>query len=174
MAATQKNRDILIKQKKDLEKKYLKDGAKPPIYRRVEDMIFMVEQYVKDGCAIKTRVVGRKPNETIIQERRLSLYGLALHLGFSNRVQMNNFAQRYPEYADVIRLGKTYVAEYYESLGQDGVSPTFMNFMLHNIDGLVMKKEEEDGGYQQKKKRINFTGRQKDNKVMSINGRKSS
>ena len=164
-------RDILIKQKKNLQKKYFKDGAKPPKYNSVEDMIFMVEQYVTDGCQIKTTVHGTGQRKFIVQTRRLSLYDLALHLGFSSRKQMNNFADNHPDYAEVIRLGRTYVARYYEGLGQDGVSPTFMNFMLHNIDGLVMSKEDQDGGYVKKKARLKFTNHDKQGKVKALNER---
>jgi hypothetical protein len=163
-------KDILIKQKKNLTKKYLKDGARPPRYKCPEDMIYMVDQYVKDGCAISTKIVGRAPNERIIQSRRLSLYGLAIHLGFSSRKQMNNFADRHPEYKDVIQMGKTYVAEFYEGLGQDGVSPTFMNFMLHNIDGLVMSKDDPNSGGTKKRKRIKFSNRNTNSKVRTLDG----
>ena len=157
MAVKEKSRDILIKQNKNLVKKYIKNRAKPPQYASPDDMLFMVNQYVTDGCEIKSVISGRPPNAIVVQTRRLSLYGLALHLGFSSRKQMNNYADNHPEYAEIIRLGRTYIAQYYESLGQDGVSPTFMNFMLHNIDGLVMSKEDEDNGYQQKKTRVKFT-----------------
>lgn len=160
-----KSRDILIKQNKNLVKKYFKDGAKPPKYASTDDMLFMVNQYVTDGCDIKSVVSGRPPNAIVIQTRRLSLYGLALHLGFSSRKQMNNYADNHPDYAEIIKLGRTYIAQYYEHLGQDGVSPTFMNFMLHNIDGLVMSKEDQDGGYVKKKTRVKFTNHNKVRKI---------
>jgi len=159
------SRDILIKQKTNLIKKYIKRGAGVPLYTSPDDMLFMVNQYVTDGCQVKSQIVGRPPNAIVVQSRRLSLYGLALHLGFSSRKQMNNYADNHPEYADVIRLARTYVAEYYEGLGQDGVSPTFMNFMLHNIDGLVMSKEDQEGGYKSKKTKVNFTNHNKVRKI---------
>ena len=165
-------KDVIIKQKKTLEYRYIKNGAKPPTYKSPEDMLFMVNQYATDGCEIKSVFAGTAANKRIIQTRRLSLYGLALHLGFSSRKQMNNYADNHPEYADVIRYGRTLVAQYYESLGQDGVSPTFMNFMLHNIDGLIMSKEDQDGGYKKKKKpRIKFTNHNKQGNVKTLNGR---
>jgi len=166
MADKKESRDILIVQKKNLTKKFIKNGAKPPIYSSPEDMLYMVNQYVTDGCKLKTVVSGRPPNAIVVQTRRLTLYGLALHIGFSSRKQMTNYADNNPAYGEVIKLARTYVAEYYEGLGQDGVSPTFMNFMLHNIDGLVMSKEDQEGGYKRKKTKVKFTNH--NNKVRKI------
>ena len=162
--------DILIEQKPKEEWicKYIKRINKPPEYRHPQDMLDMVNQYLIDGCNIKTVVHGRPPATFIVQTRKLSLYGLALHLGFTSRKQMMNFRYNNPHYQEVIDYGRTSIAQYYEELGQDGVSPTFMNFMLHNIDGLVMKKEDEDGGYQTRKANIKFTNHAKEGRLRKL------
>lgn len=170
MAEKKKEGDFLIKQKKDLETKYIKRIGQPPQYHRPEDMLFMINQYVNDGCKIGRKVVGRAPNQRIIEFRRLSYYGLITHLGFSSRKQMNTFAVQNSRYAETIKYGKTLIAEYYEELAQDGVSPTFMNFMLHNIDGLVMSKEDQEGGYERKTPKLKFTNHNKSGTVKTLNG----
>jgi len=165
-----KEGDFLIKQKKNLETKYIKRIGLPPEYTKPQDMLDMVNQYVEDGCKIGRKVVGRPPNQRVIEFRRLSYYGMITHLGFSSRKQMNSFSVRNPRYEEVIKYAKTLIAEYYEELAQDGVSPTFMNFMLHNIDGLVMSKEDSEGGYEKKTPKISFTNHDKGGKVKSLNG----
>ena len=172
--ADKKEGDFLIKQKKNLEKKYVKRIGLPPEYHKPEDMLFMIRQYVEDGCKIGRKVVGRNPNQRVIEFRRLSYYGLITHLGFSSRKQMNAYATRNSRYTETIKYAKTLIAEYYEELAQDGVSPTFMNFMLHNIDGLVMSKEDQDGGYEKKTPKLKFTNHDKSGKVKDINGKRST
>lgn len=169
--ADKKEGDFLIKQKKNLETKYIKVIGQPPQYHRPQDMLDMVEQYVTDGCKIGRKVVGRAPNQRIIEFRRLSYYGMITHLGFSSRKQMNSFMARNSRYEEVLRYAKTLIAEYYEELAQDGVSPTFMNFMLHNIDGLVMSKEDTEGGFEKKTPKLSFTNHNKQGKVKDINGK---
>lgn len=166
------SQDILIEQKpkEELFMKYIKRINKPPQYNHPQDMLDMVNQYLTDGCNIKTTVHGRAPHSFIVQTRKLSLYGLALHLGFTSRKQMMNFRLNNTHYQEVIDYGRTSIAQYYEELGQDGVSPTFMNFMLHNIDGLVMRKDDEEGGYIKRKSRIKFTNHDKKGNVRKLDG----
>lgn len=165
-----KKKDFLIKQKAVLETKYIKKIGRPPQYMNPSDMLYMVNQYVKDGCKLGRKVVGRSPNERIIEFRRLSYYGLITHLGFTSRQQMNNYAVQHSDFEEVVKYGRTLIAEYYEELAQDGVSPTFMNFMLHNIDGLIMSKEDVNGGFEKKVPKISFTNHNKQGKVKTLNG----
>jgi hypothetical protein len=162
--------DFIIEQKKILFKKFIKRVGHPPEYKTPQDMLDMVNQYLTDGCEIGRKVVGRAPNQRVIEFKRLGYYALLMHLGFTSRRQMVSYGVRHPKFEEVLKYGKTAIASHYESLGQDGVSPTFMNFMLHNIDGLIMSKEDSEGGYEKKVAKISFNNHNKEGKVKTLNG----
>ena len=99
---------------KNLKKLYTKATGKPPVYQSPDDMMVMIKQYIDKGCKVKNHVVGRKPHETIIEIKILTLMGICLHLGFTSRKQMYDFSSRHADYSEPIAYGKTLITQYYE------------------------------------------------------------
>ena len=155
---------------KNLKKLYHKTTGKPPVYQSPEDMMTMVTQYVGKGCKVRNEVIGRKPNQRIIEVKILTLMGICLHLGFTSRKQMYNFGSRHADYQEPIAYAKTLITQYYEEMMQKGVSPTAMIFMLHNLDGLAMNTTQDEGDASRPAPRVTFTNNDNDNKIRKMNG----
>jgi hypothetical protein len=154
---------------KNLKKLYTKATGKPPVYQSPEDMMTMIKQYVKNGCKVRNHVIGRKPNERTIELKVLTLMGIVLHLGFTSRKQMYNFSQSHADYFEPISYAKTLITQYYEEKMQEGVSPTAMIFMLHNLDGLAMNVQQDTGDASRPAPQIIFT-KAVDTKIRKMNG----
>lgn len=159
-----------VENKRNLKKLYTKVVNKPPVYQSPEDMMTMINQYVDKGCKTKNHVVGRKPHERIIEIKILTLMGICLHLGFTSRKQMYAFSSRHADYTEPISYGKTLITQYYEEKMQEGVSPTAMIFMLHNLDGLSMNSQQDPGDSAQPAPVIEFTKAENDKKIIKMNG----
>jgi len=158
------------KPKRNLKKLYTKAISKPPVYKSPEDMMTMINQYVDVGCKIKNTVVGRKPNEIIIEIKILTLMGICLHLGFTSIKQMYAFSQTREPYSEPIAYAKTLITQYYEEKMQEGVSPTAMIFMLHNLTGMSMNTQTDTGDSSRPAPEIQFTSRANDDKIRKMNG----
>lgn len=152
---------------RNLKKLYTKTVGKPPVYQSPTDMMTMVKQYVDKGCKIRNEVIGRKPHQRIIEVKILTLMGICLHLGFTSRKQMYTFGSSHFEYAEPIAYAKTLITQYYEEKMQQGVSPTAMIFMLHNLDGLAMNVQQDQGDASLPAPQIEFTN---NSKVVKMNG----
>ena len=155
---------------KNLKRLYTKEVGKPPVYQSPSDMMFMVRQYVEKGCKVRHEVIGRKPNQTIIEVKILTLMGICLHLGFTSRKQMYSFGARHADYQEPIAYAKTLITQYYEEKMQQGVSPTAMIFMLHNLDGLSMNSSVDEGDASRPAPKVTFTSRKNETKIREMNG----
>lgn len=133
--------EYVVKGKK-LKTLYQKVLGRPPIYASPHDMMKMIDQYVSDGCRTKRVPIGKRPNLTYIEMKVMTYSGMALHLGFSSIKQMINYAARNADYADPIAYAKTVITQYYEEKMQEGVSPTAMIFMIHNLTGMSMNSTQ--------------------------------
>jgi len=155
---------------KKLKKLYSKLNKRPPVYNSVEDMMTMVRQYVDVGCKTKLIKVGKAPNTFAIEVKILTLMGIVLHLGFTSRKQMYQYSATNPDYSEAIAYAKTLITQYYEEKMQEGVSPTAMIFMLHNLDGLSMNSQQDTGDASAPVPKLEFTRSENANKIRKMNG----
>ncbi|MGI9569550.1 MAG: terminase small subunit [Desulfobulbia bacterium] len=163
-------KDEVVKPTKKLKKLYSKLVNKPPVYKSPQDMLTMVNQYVDYGCKTKLVKVGKAPNTYAIEVKILTLMGIVLHLGFTSRKQMYNYSANHSEYSETIAYAKTLITQYYEEKMQEGVSPTAMIFMLHNLDGLSMNNQQDTGDASKPIPKLEFTRSDNTNKIRKMNG----
>ena len=159
-----------VKPKVKLKKLYSKLNKRPPVYKSVEDMMTMVEQYVNHGCKHKIVRIGKHPNTYGVEVKILTLMGIVLHLGFTSRKQMYQYSSTNPDYAEAIAYAKTLITQYYEEKMQEGVSPTAMIFMLHNLDGLSMNSQQDQGDASKPVPKLEFSRADNTNKIRKMNG----
>ncbi len=160
----------VIKPKGRLKKLYSKEVGKPPYYKNPQDMMTMIDQYMDRGCRIKRVPIGKKPNLTFIEVKILTLSGIALHLGFTSIKQMYNFSSRKVTYAEPIAYAKTLITRYYEEKMQEGVSPTAMIFMMHNLTGMSMNNQNPGADESRAIPQITF---KRETKVKNLDERKN-
>jgi len=141
----------------DTGKRYYKKVlGRPPVYASPNDMVRMIDQYIAKGCRTKRVPIGKRPNLTYIEMKVMTYSGMALYLGFSSIKQMINFAARNADYADPIAYAKTIITRYYEEKMQEGVSPTAMIFMIHNLTGMSMNSNQPQADAATKMPMITF------------------
>jgi hypothetical protein len=92
--------------------------ARPKYYEKPEDLDAKVDEYV----ALQTA-----------NQRPISWTGMALHLGFFGRQELDNYAD-YDGFSDSIKRAKTIVENYYEEATMTGDIPVAMGvFGLKNF-----------------------------------------
>lgn len=127
----------------------------PPRYKTVEEMQEKIEAYFKD-CRGRVlldddgyAITDKHGKPIIVDERPLTVTGLALALGFNSRQTLLNY-QGKPEFMDTIMRAKAQVEQYAEErlFDKDGANGAKFS-LANNFEGWK-EKREIDGKFNMK------------------------
>lgn len=91
-------------------------GGRPPFFETPEEMEALIEEYIKQNTD---------------ENKRLTITGLALHLGFCDRDSIYYYEKK-PEFYHIIKRGKLLIENGYEN-NLHGTVPTGSIFALKNM-----------------------------------------
>lgn len=127
-----------------------KTVGRPPKYESKEQIESLIEQYFKDceGKALKDAegnpILNKWGNPVIINQRPPTVTGLALALGFTNRLSLLRY-QGKKEFCNTITRAKARVEQYAEErlFDKDGTSGAQFS-LRNNFKGWDADKKEEE------------------------------
>jgi hypothetical protein len=114
-------------------------GGQPPYYSSPEELQARINDYFENCPDKRNVVVGDK----VVEVPAITICGLALHLGFSSRQSLLDYAEKV-EYFDIIKKAKLKIERNYEQ-NLSFSNPTGSIFALKNM-GWVDKNEVHHSG----------------------------
>lgn len=126
-------------------------GGRPPMFKTVDEMQEKIDDYFDscEGTALLDKddnpVFNKWGMPVIINQKPLTVTGLALYLGFNGRQSLLNY-QFKQEFVDAILRAKARVEEYNECRLYDKDGCNGAKFSLVNNFGWENKKEVEHSG----------------------------
>lgn len=122
-------------------------GGAPPFFQTVEELQIKIDQYFRSDLNKRKIVIGKVPNERVIEVPIPTLTGLAYYLGFASRQSLYDYEER-EGFSYTIKRARLFIERDYEEQLQYG-NVTGAIFALKNL-GWKDKTESEitgpDGG----------------------------
>lgn len=117
-------------------------GGTLPKYTDADTLIDKINDYFDSGCEVSFEIVTKDGEKISLTEKRPTVSGLALHLGFASRQSIYDYINRNssPQLAYIIKMAKSNLARFHEErLFLD--RPTGSIFWLKH-DGMVEDRSQ--------------------------------
>lgn len=115
-------------------------GGRPPHYETVEDLILAINDYFNNGVKKRHVIIGKAPNQEVIELEVPTITGLALHLGFESRQSFYDYEKR-DGFSYTIKKARLFIEKEYEEQLQVG-NTTGAIFALKNM-GWIDKTQSD-------------------------------
>lgn len=123
----------------DIDKPKGRPG-RPPLYSDPDVLQAKIDEYFKQGVPKRQMIVGKKPNQQILEVEVPTITGLCLYVGFADREsfceyeKQNKFKDEDTQkaFSLVIKKARAQIATHYEQLIQSG-NPAGPIFALKNM-----------------------------------------
>ena len=113
----------------DLEE--VNKGGRPPIYETVEELVDRINEYFLVGRKSRKVLIGRAPNQTMVEMPVVTVSGLAIYLGFASRQSFYDY-EKTDKFSYTIKRARLFIEEEYEEQLQHG-NVTGAIFALKNL-----------------------------------------
>jgi len=94
-------------------------GGRPALFKTVKELEDKITGYFEKGIKIKKIVVGKKPNNYVVEIPVPTISGLALYLGFESRQSFYDYENK-PEFSYTIKKARLTIEVEYEGQLQVG------------------------------------------------------
>ena len=101
-----------------------KAGA-PPFFKKPEEMQKKIEEYFNSGMKMKKVLVGKAPNQELVEMPAPTISGLCYFLGFESRQSFYDYEER-PKFSYTIKRARFAIEVEYET-----------NLQLGNVTGAI-------------------------------------
>jgi hypothetical protein len=106
-------------------------AGRPPLFETVEDLQKMIDSYFQDGVTVKKVVIGKAPNNYVLEVEVPTISGLAHYIGFESRQSFYDYELK-QEFAYTIKKTRLFIEQHYEEMLQVG-NTTGAIFALKNF-----------------------------------------
>lgn len=113
-------------------------AGRPPLFETVEELQKMIDSYFQEGVTVKKVVIGKAPNNYVLEVEVPTISGLAHYIGFESRQSFYDYELK-PEFAYTIKKTRLFIEQHYEEMLQVG-NTTGAIFALKNF-GWTDKQE---------------------------------
>jgi len=112
--------------------------GRPPAFDTPEALQGEIDRYFKEGVKVKIVIVGKPPNQQVIEVEVPTITGLAYFIGFESRQSFYDYEEK-PAFTYTIKRARLFIEKEYEELLQTG-NTTGAIFALKNF-GWTDKQE---------------------------------
>lgn len=119
-------------------------AGRPPIFDNNEELERSIQDYFDNGVSIKKVLIGKKPNQEVIEVPVPTITGLCYHLGFESRQSFYDY-EKYPEFSYTIKRARLFIEKEYEEQLQVGNTVGAI-FALKNMGWKDKTETEYSGG----------------------------
>lgn len=125
------------------KKVYPAGTGRPPKYKTAEELQEKIEDYFENGISYRKVVVGPPNSRRVIEVPVITITGLVLHCGFSDRSSFYKLEEQ-QEFLHTIKRARAFITREYEELLQNGLGAGAI-FALKNF-GWEDKSEVKNTG----------------------------
>ena len=94
-------------------------SGRPPMYDNAEDLQEKILDYFANGITTKSVIVGKAPNNRVVEIEVPTITGLVLHCGFADRSSFYKYEEK-DEFRHTIKKARTFIETHYEEMLQTG------------------------------------------------------
>jgi hypothetical protein len=88
-------------------------AGRPPIFETVDDLDNAIHKYFNEGVKIRKVVVGKAPNQQVIEIEVPTITGLCYYIGFESRQSFYDYELR-PEFSYTVKRARLFIEQEYE------------------------------------------------------------
>lgn len=94
------------------------EPGRPPTFDKVDDLIEAIHDYFNNGVKKRKIIVGKAPNNQVVEVEVPTITGLCYHIGFESRQSFYDYEKR-PEFSYTVKRARLFIEmEYEEQLTQ--------------------------------------------------------
>lgn len=112
--------------------------GRPPLFSKPEELQEQIDRYFKEGVTVKKVIVGKPPNQQVVEVEVPTITGLAYFIGFESRQSFYDYEEK-ADFTYTIKRARLFIEKEYEELLQTG-NTTGAIFALKNF-GWTDKQE---------------------------------
>jgi hypothetical protein len=118
-------------------------AGRPPIFETPEALEESINEYFQSGVKVRKVIVGKAPNQQVIEVPIPTISGLCYHIGFESRQSFYDYEEK-PEFSYTVKRARLFIeVEYEEQLTAGNTVGAI--FALKNF-GWKDKTETEHSG----------------------------
>jgi hypothetical protein len=88
-------------------------AGRPPIFETVDELDKAIHEYFTSGIKKRKVVVGKPPNQTVVEIEVPTITGLCYYIGFDSRQSFYDY-EKYPEFSYTIKRARLFIEKEYE------------------------------------------------------------
>lgn len=88
-------------------------AGRPPIFESDEQLTTAINTYFKEGLTKRKVLVGKAPNQQLVELPIPTITGLAYYLGFESRQSFYDYEEK-PEFSYTIKRARLFIEKEYE------------------------------------------------------------
>jgi hypothetical protein len=117
--------------------------GRPATFEKKEELEEAIQDYFTNGVTIRKVVVGKVPNQQVVEIPVPTITGLCYHIGFESRQSFYDY-EKYPEFSYTVKRARLFIEKEYEEQLSVGNTVGAI-FALKNM-GWKDKQEIETSG----------------------------
>lgn len=94
-------------------------GGRPPFYKTAQELKDKIDSYFKKGVKIRKVIIGKKPNQQVVEVPVPTISGLAKFLGFESRQSFYDYEKK-DGFTYTVKRARLFIETEYEEQLQTG------------------------------------------------------